>query len=539
MYGDEAPSAAAPAPKRDRPAPPKEPDSPVARVIPYEILDAEGVLVAVHERVEFENGKKVFRWSRDGKSGLGGLPVGDVPLYGAQFLRENPTARVILTEGEKAAEACWSRGELAVGTTTGASACPSLLALEVLRGRDVVLWEDNDDAGRGHMKAARSLLKRIAGSIRTISWPGAPEKGDAADFRGTDEEFHALVDASKSDPLRFRLRGVNDLGSEDALSWIWKGYLAKDSILLLSGKPKAGKSTLVYDLIAHMERGHVFCGMPTERAKAIVLTEEGSRTVKKKCERFGIEQAVFVTRQDFKPDVPFRQYVEGCVQTARVTGAKVLVVDTFARWARLGKDGEKDAGATGEAMEPLLWAAGQGVAVIMVHHTTKGDSAQDSADGHRGSGNILASVEVGVIFKKYDPMNPKDTRRVLVADSREDDTPGTLVVRLEADRFVGEGDREDAEKKSLAEKIISTLRTEATWFLFDTIRSELRVRRETLTETLAELVSAGVIRRHGGTGTQKLRFALSSHAITEPAEDSRKAPPAKSGGKASEDALPF
>ena len=53
----------------------------------YEIRDADGVLKAVHVRVDKADGTD-FKWERDGRVGLNGLKVASpLPLYGTERLR--------------------------------------------------------------------------------------------------------------------------------------------------------------------------------------------------------------------------------------------------------------------------------------------------------------------------------------------------------------------------------------------------------------------------------------------------------------------
>src|SRR5438876_2829140 len=56
----------------------------VRRRVAYEIRAATGALVAVHERLEYDDGTKEFLWRREGKRGLGGLAVSELPLYGSE-----------------------------------------------------------------------------------------------------------------------------------------------------------------------------------------------------------------------------------------------------------------------------------------------------------------------------------------------------------------------------------------------------------------------------------------------------------------------
>ena len=131
----------------------------------YEICDVEGNVMAVHVRVDTANGKGMW-WERPGGiKGLGKLKVSDLPLYGTETLSKlNDGAQVVVTEGEKSADALRSVGIAAVGTATGASDTPGDAALAPLVRLSVRLWADNDDTGRQHMS-------RIAARLNALGCP--------------------------------------------------------------------------------------------------------------------------------------------------------------------------------------------------------------------------------------------------------------------------------------------------------------------------------------------------------------------------------
>jgi putative DNA primase/helicase len=129
----------------------------------YQIRDAGGALVAVHCRQDGLDGKRMWWEQPDGTSGLGGLALTDLPLYGIERLDGFPT--VIVTEGEKAAEALLSIGVQAVGTVTGASATPGPAALAELTGRYAIPWSDNDGVGRSHMDRVGAGLVGIGDRV--------------------------------------------------------------------------------------------------------------------------------------------------------------------------------------------------------------------------------------------------------------------------------------------------------------------------------------------------------------------------------------
>jgi hypothetical protein len=85
----------------------------VTRKTSYPIQDARGHVVAEHVRIDFSDGTKNMLWRRNGRHGLGGLKVADLPLYGLPELSTSPsTKRVIVVEGEKARDARARKGFL-------------------------------------------------------------------------------------------------------------------------------------------------------------------------------------------------------------------------------------------------------------------------------------------------------------------------------------------------------------------------------------------------------------------------------------------
>jgi hypothetical protein len=64
---------------------------------------------------------KTYWYSIDGKPGLNKMPKTELPLYAWERLNEDGQTYVVITEGEKDADAVLARKYVAVGTATGAS----------------------------------------------------------------------------------------------------------------------------------------------------------------------------------------------------------------------------------------------------------------------------------------------------------------------------------------------------------------------------------------------------------------------------------
>ena len=169
----------------------------------YKIRAQDGTLVAQHVRIQSSGQKKRFVWQRpDGSSGLS-RSVSELPLYGTEHLPGFESGRlVVVTEGEKAADALSGRDIPAVGTVTGAAGCPSDEVLATLDRFDVAVWPDADPQGRKHAaKLLDGLLRTRKGKADglfevDLTALGLTAKGaDADDWRPSDalDEFFGAL----------------------------------------------------------------------------------------------------------------------------------------------------------------------------------------------------------------------------------------------------------------------------------------------------------------------------------------------------------
>ncbi|QDG79374.1 ATP-binding protein [Labrenzia sp. PHM005] len=106
------------------------------------------------------------------------------PLYGLDKLAANPTATVLVTEGEKAADAAQELlPDLVTMTAPGGSNGVGKVDFSPLKGRIVIVWPDADDPGQKFAKAfcARATSSGAASAV-ILSTPKEVSQGwDAAD----------------------------------------------------------------------------------------------------------------------------------------------------------------------------------------------------------------------------------------------------------------------------------------------------------------------------------------------------------------------
>lgn len=161
----------------------------------WDYVSADGKLLSKVARYDTPDGKEFIPWTvaeyGDGgriKWSPGAAPS-PRPLYGRHQLAQYPAAAVVVTEGEKAADAAQRlcAGCVAV-TWAGGALAAAKTDFKPLHGRTVTLWPDADEPGAKAMWQLAHALKGKCTSVRLIFPAGVPVGWDAADAEtdGTD-----------------------------------------------------------------------------------------------------------------------------------------------------------------------------------------------------------------------------------------------------------------------------------------------------------------------------------------------------------------
>ena len=152
----------------------------VIRETAYELRQPDGSLVATKHRRDFDDGTKSFFYRRaSGELGLNSTHPSGLPLYRSECVGDSDW--VVICEGEKAADHLASSGYPALGSA-GSGSVPAVENLSFLRGKSVILWPDNDEVGRKHMRKFADRLHTLGIETAVVRVDDLPEKGDAADI---------------------------------------------------------------------------------------------------------------------------------------------------------------------------------------------------------------------------------------------------------------------------------------------------------------------------------------------------------------------
>jgi len=224
----------------------------------YNYQDEDGNIVYQIERLE----PKSFRIRQ---------PEGQGWAYNAKGVKILPyhlpeiiqTDEVLIVEGEKDADNLISLGFTATTNPFGAGKWPDHFA-PYFTGKHIVLLPDNDEPGRLHMQKVTANLKDHAASIRWLSLPDLPEKGDVSDWITkypnqieAGERLAVMIEGatayhredpeeiSQEDKQRrgFHFRSASDLCAKPTVTnWLIKGILSADSFADLFGESGSMKT---------------------------------------------------------------------------------------------------------------------------------------------------------------------------------------------------------------------------------------------------------------------------------------------------------
>jgi hypothetical protein len=229
---------------------------------------------------------KTFRQRRpDGAAGwLWDLKGVRRVLYRLPVLFEAVTNKrpVLVVEGEKDVDALVKLNFAATTNSGGAGKWHSGYN-EFLRGADVILVPDNDAAGREHMQAVAGELNGVAKSVRILTLPELPDKGDVSDWLangGNAEKLRDLVTsappftAARPAPLSFRRhRDANNPTRKELV----KNLLPETGIGLLSGQSGTYKTFAALNLAGAIATGKPFAGYGIKRPGAtFAFVSEGA-----------------------------------------------------------------------------------------------------------------------------------------------------------------------------------------------------------------------------------------------------------------------
>jgi hypothetical protein len=406
------------------------------RITVYRIRDAAGRHIADHVREDKQDGDKECRWRLpNGIWGLNGTKLSELPLYGAeQASTWNTDDLIVLAEGEKARDALDATDFFyALGTVTGAGMTPGAEALEVLRGRRVVLWPDTDEQGRDHIERIAERLLPIAAEVLVYEWHDAPmvklpdgklKAQDAADHpaiqsgdrKALDRLLTDLEGAPRWKPKKVPglagrvLLGAGIAGELEPPDELEPGILLKGKVHSVYAAAGTGKTMLMLWAVKRcLERGEPVIAFDMEN---------GPRTISERLRDLGVdaEGADKLLHYFPSPNLPLTNEARAAYEALLEQVKPALVV--FDSWinflASAGMDENSSNDVAGWAVAYTHPARDRGITVLLLDHVPH--------EGSHARGSTRKKDEVDVMWRLHNTQ-PFDR-----------DSVGEIVLHREKDR---------------------------------------------------------------------------------------------------------
>ena len=400
-------------------------------------------------------------------------------LYRLPELAQADQSRtVLIVEGEKDADRLAAAGFLATTAPQGAGKWKQVDARS-LHGRHVVIIPDNDIPGWEHAEEiARSLYGKSA-TIRVVELPGLGERrekhgldvSDWFDQGHTADELKALArdtppwepneEADTTDAIadeQGREAVITSLANvePEPVEWLWKRWLPKGKLVLLSGLGEVGKSTLCALVASTLSTGGAWPdGTPAPKAKTLFLLAEDdlADTLRPRLDRQSADvtmidhlDVVKEPSKDGKRAAMFNlaKHLPLLERAIAHGGYELIVIDPLTAFLQGVK--VNDEIAVRDALMPLVEMAQRtGVTIIGLMHLGKPSAAQRTILqmflGASAFGNI-ARIAWAMIM---DPDDPDERRRILqVTKSNLAMKPKPLVLTIAGENapMTAEGESE-------------------------------------------------------------------------------------------------
>ena len=331
---------------------------------------------------------------------------------------------VIIVEGEAKAdelhEALYTNEGLhlpthAVASYPHGSGSAHKADYSAVAGRKVIVWPDPDETG---LEAGRKVWKACSSAGAAELWL---IRGPAPDDLNVKDKLAALDSAEllyERDVLGMTVRELYALEQPETLI---ENLLSAQDVTVLAAKPKAGKTNLVVGLLAENFNRGTWLGESAKELRCVYLGEEpGFRFGKRLTDAHVSADTVrarfaYVDARSLR-DCPTWEDKLGRVRAyidAMSERPNLLVIDTLGFWA--GLSDFNDYATVSREFKPVLdFAQGASIAVLLVHHSRKGNG--EDIDAISGSNALAANAGAVALLSL---IKDNETQRKLTVWSRD------------------------------------------------------------------------------------------------------------------------
>ena len=354
------------------------------------------------------------KWIRPMKLNGHGFEIGEPkfnglkPLYALDIIANNPGAMVWICEGEQKADALNKLGLIA--TTSGGATSATAADWEVLRGREIRIWPDHDDAGKAYADEVASILLSKACQVSCVDvaqlelqhaedvmdWLQTRPDAVSGDILAlpllTPSPAMEIPQEGASHQPRIVVLDIDALLARDfpPMEPLLSPWLCKQHLSMVYAWRGVGKTHFALGVAYAVAGGGQFLKWKADKPRRVVYIDGEMAGAGIKARLAAI---VASTPDEHEPPEGFFKIITPDAQTlplpdlASVDGqlafapclqdAELIVVDNLSSLMRAGAENE------GESWVPVAdWALRMrklGKAVLFVHHAGKGGQQRGSS----------------------------------------------------------------------------------------------------------------------------------------------------------------
>ncbi len=300
-------------------------------------------------------------------------------------------------------------------------------------------------------------LQSVFNSIKARELSKNPRQDSPPYTVGTDLSRVADIPALETNTISYTPLLLSQLSSEEnPVEWVWEGFLARKHLTLLSALWKAGKTTLITNLLKVMQEEGNLAGQKTHKANVLILSEESGTIWARRRDEHDITLPVWILSRPIRRKLGYNEWVTLLEQTSQFCKENqidLFIIDTLSAFWSV--DNENDAARVAAALLPLNHLLDKNIAVLLVHHFRK--SGGDEGTASRGSGALGAGVDIMAEFSRLDSTDPHCTQRVIKTYSRFEESPKEVVIDYIDDEYTTIGTKADVKRAEKLEAVSKAL----------------------------------------------------------------------------------
>jgi len=258
----------------------------------WNYTDIDSKTIATVFRYDPKGRSKQFR-PYDAINKVYKAPETNRPLYNQSGIAKSES--IILVEGEKCAQALIDQGICATTAMFGAKAPLDKTDWSPLKGKEVIIWPDNDEVGKNYAQSVYEKLIQIGvQSVKIIDVPEDKlDKWDAADAVAENVDVKTFIEQAKfidiTDIINTstiandndnKIEHIYDkdlIGTPPEMEWVIPDWLPKGEVSAIYGDGGVGKSLLAQQLMSAVATGKEWLGFKSESKRVYALLCEDKK----------------------------------------------------------------------------------------------------------------------------------------------------------------------------------------------------------------------------------------------------------------------